>query len=451
MSNPSGLAPHFPSAGATADKASRLQMLTLALRILLVVAIVLLGAGPWLFDLNQLTLLTEFFTLLVLALMWNLLAGYADIVTVGQQGFVGVGAYAFFGLAALAGLDPFLSIILAAAITAVLAVPALLFILRLRLAYLAVGTWVLADVLSLIAGKLPGFGGGSGVSLPISIARAFGGSVSQRVITLYILAFILAAAALTATWCLLRSRVGLGLTAMRDNEEGAKSAGVDVPRMRVICFLWTAPFLGLAGALVTLQKVRVAPSASFSITDWTIYIIFAVVIGGIGSLEGPIIGTALFLLLREYLADFGAWYLILLGAVSIAVILIEPRGLWGVWRRFFPIDVIPVSHRVPKTWTAQISQGHHGLNTVTIIAQKRNRKHETGCARRRNHRLGATKSRQPGGANHRRRTGGVDARGLRGWRVARPHSRAKPRRDAFFRPGSYSKVLWRACGVIAPV
>ena len=181
VSNPSGLARHFPSAGATADKASRLQMLTLALRILLVVAIVLLGAGPWLFDLNQLTLLTEFFTLLVLALMWNLLAGYADIVTVGQQGFVGVGAYAFFGLAALAGLDPFLSIILAAVITAVLAVPALLFILRLRLAYLAVGTWVLADVLSLIAGKLPGFGGGSGVSLPISIARAFGGSVSQQV------------------------------------------------------------------------------------------------------------------------------------------------------------------------------------------------------------------------------------------------------------------------------
>ena len=254
MSKPTALAPNFPSAGRTADKADRLQLLTLALRMLLVVAIVLLAAGPWLFDLNQLTLLTEFFTLLVLALMWNLLAGYADIVTVGQHGFVGVGAYAFFGLAVLAGVDPFLSIILAAVITAVLAVPALLFILRLRLAYLAVGTWVLADVLSLIAGKLPGFGGGSGVSLPISIARAFGGSVSQRVVTLYILAFILAAAALAATWLLLRSRVGLGLTAMRDSEEGAKSVGVDVPRMRVMCFLWTAPFLGLAGALSHTAK-----------------------------------------------------------------------------------------------------------------------------------------------------------------------------------------------------
>jgi branched-chain amino acid transport system permease protein len=216
---------------------------------------------------------------------------------------------------------------------------------RLRLAYLAVGTWVLAELLSLIAGKLAGFGRGAGVSLPISVVRAFGGSVAQRVITLYVVSFVLAIAALTATWLLLRSRVGLGLTAMRESGEGAKSAGVDVPRMRVIYFLWTAPFLGLAGALVTLQKVRVAPSASFSITDWIMFIIFVVVIGGIGSLEGPIIGTALFLLLREHLADFGAWYLILLGAVSIAIILIEPRGLWGAWRRALPIDVIPVSHR----------------------------------------------------------------------------------------------------------
>jgi branched-chain amino acid transport system permease protein len=357
VSNASGLAPEFPAIVTAGDRAGRLPALALAFRILLAVATVLLAAGPWLFDLNQLTLLTEFFTLLVLALMWNLLAGYADIVTVGQQGFVGVGAYAFFGFTVLAGLNPYLSIILAAMITVVLAVPALLFILRLRLAYLAVGTWVFADVLSLIAGKLPGFGGGSGVSLPISVARAFGGSVSQRVITLYTLAFILAAGALVATWLVLRSRVGLGLIAMRDSEEGAKSAGVNVPRMRIICFLWTAPFLGLAGALVTLQKVRVAPSASFSITDWTIYIIFAVVIGGIGSLEGPIIGTGLFLLLREYLTDFGAWYLILLGAFSIAVILIEPRGLWGVWRRFFPIDIIPVSHKSSEAVNRTTSEG----------------------------------------------------------------------------------------------
>ena len=103
---------------------------------------------------------------------------------------------------------------------------------------------------------------------------------------------------------------------MRDNEEAAGSAGVNLVRTRILCFLWTAPFLGLAGVMTALEKLRVAPSASFSITDWTIDIIFIVVIGGIGSLEGPIIGAIVFFVLRQWLADFGAWYLILLGRAS---------------------------------------------------------------------------------------------------------------------------------------
>ena len=96
--------------------------------------------------------------------------------------------------------------------------------------------------------------------------------------------------------------------------------------------------------MIALQKLRVAPSASFSITDWTIYVIFIVVIGGIGSLEGPIIGTVVFFLLREYLAGFGVWYFIVLGTISIAVILIEPRGLWGLFRRWGVPDLLPVSY-----------------------------------------------------------------------------------------------------------
>lgn len=287
----------------------------LALRAALVAAILVCIAGPWVFSLNQLSLLTEFFTLATLALMWNLLAGYADIISVGQQAFVGIGAYAFYGLAALAKIDPWLAIPLAAAITFVLAIPAMAVIFRLRMAYLAVGTWVVAEVFLLVAGKLPGFGGGSGVSLPIPIIKAFGASLSGRTFTIYLMSLGLALAAFIATWALLRSRIGLGLTAMRDNEEAAGAAGVDLRRVRILCFLWTAPFLGLAGVLVTLQKLRIAPAASFSIMDWTIFIIFIVVIGGIGSLEGPIIGTILFVLLREYLSGFGAYYLIILGAV----------------------------------------------------------------------------------------------------------------------------------------
>lgn len=318
--------------------------LLIAARAILAAAVVACLAGPWLFDANSLTVLTEFFVVLTLALMWNLLAGYADIISVGQQGFVGVGAYAFFGFTALAHLSAWLAVPLAALTTLVIAIPVMAVIFRLRTAYLAVGTWVAADVLMLTGGKLPGFGGGSGTSLPIPVVKQFGARLGERIDLFYAMSLGLALIAFVATWALLRSRVGLGLTAMRDNEEAAGSAGVDLVRTRILCFLWTAPFLGLAGVMTALEKLRVAPSASFNITDWTIDIIFIVVIGGIGSLEGPIIGAAIFFLMRQQLADFGAWYLILLGVVSIAVILIEPKGLWGACRRWGVPDILPSSH-----------------------------------------------------------------------------------------------------------
>jgi branched-chain amino acid transport system permease protein len=318
-------------------------------RLALFAGACLLAAAPLFFGAAQLQVLTQFLSLLVIAVMWNLLAGYADIVSVGQHAFVGVGAYAFFAFAALAGVDPYLSLLLGGATALIFAVPVMLVIFRLRAAYLAVGSWVVAETLMLAAGKLSAFGGGSGVSVPIAVVKAFGAQAAVRYATIYWLAFALAALALASTYFLMRSKVGIGLTAMRDNEEGAGGVGVNLIALRVLCFLWTAPFLGIAGGIITLQKLRVAPPASFSITDWTVYVIFIVVIGGIGSFEGPIIGAIVFFLVREYLAEIGVWHFILLGGLSIAVILIEPRGLWGLARRFAPTDLIPVSFRPPRS------------------------------------------------------------------------------------------------------
>jgi branched-chain amino acid transport system permease protein len=108
----------------------------------------------------------------------------------------------------------------------------------------------------------------------------------------------------------------------------------------------------MAGAIITLQKLRIAPQASFSIIDWTVFIIFNVVIGGIGSFEGPIIGTIIYFVLRQYLADLGAWNLILLGSFSIIIILIEKRGLWGLIRRVLSDDLIPIAHKPSATLVA---------------------------------------------------------------------------------------------------
>jgi branched-chain amino acid transport system permease protein len=314
-------------------------------RAMFAAGVVAMAAAPLLFGANHVVLLTEFMSMLVLAIMWNLLAGYADIVTVGQHAYVGVGAYAFFGFAALAGVNPYLSIVLAALVALAIAVPTMILIFRLRTAYLAIGTWVVAELLMLASGKLDAWGGGSGTSLPLSIVLGFGRARGDRLATVYWLAFGLAAMAMLATYFLLRSRIGIGLTAMRDNEEGAAAVGVNITHARILCFLGTAPFLGIAGAVITLQKLRIAPPASFSITDWTVLIIFNVVIGGIGSFEGPIVGTIVYFVLRQYLAGLGAWHLVVLGIFSIVVILIEKRGLWGLIRRGLGDDLIPIAHK----------------------------------------------------------------------------------------------------------
>src|SRR6201981_4148142 len=103
---------------------------------------------------------------------------------------------------------------------------------------------------------------------------------------------------------------------------------------------------GMSGALIYLQKARISPDAAFSVLDWTAYIIFIVVIGGIGTMEGPIIGAIIFYLMQRYLADFGAWYLILLGTLGILVMLFAPRGLWGFVADRYDLTLFPTRRRL---------------------------------------------------------------------------------------------------------
>jgi hypothetical protein len=177
-----------------------------ALRLALAGVAMGLAAGPFFLSDTQLSVLADFFSMLVLAILWNLLAGYADIVTIGQHAFVGVGAYAFYAFAALAGVDPYLSIPLAGVVALIIAVPTMALLFRLRTAYFSIGTWVVAEVMMLGAGKIEAFGGGSGISVPIEILRAFGSTRSGRLATIYWLGFVLAAFALGSTYLLLALR-----------------------------------------------------------------------------------------------------------------------------------------------------------------------------------------------------------------------------------------------------
>ena len=102
----------------------------------------------------------------------------------------------------------------------------------------------------------------------------------------------------------------------------------------------------MVGALIFLQKIRISPDTAFSVNDWTAFVIFITVIGGIGRVEGPIIGTLIFFLLRQTLADLGSLYLLMLGAVAIAVMLFAPKGIWGFLAERFGWQLLPLERRL---------------------------------------------------------------------------------------------------------
>jgi branched-chain amino acid transport system permease protein len=317
--------------------------------VLLAGLLAILAAAPVWGERQDLRLLAEIYAYVALASLWNLLAGYAGLVSVGQQAYVGLGAYVLFALTMLAGVPPLAAIPLAGAIGAIVAVPVAILIFRLRGHYFAIGTWVVAEVFRLLASQVSALGGGSGISLPVGIVTAMASSRQAREFLIYWLALAILAAVLGAIFLLLRSRYGLALTAIRDNELAARSNGVDVARVKLAVYLLTAFGTATIGALIFLQKLRVSPDTAFSVNDWTAFVIFITVIGGIGRLEGPLIGTIVFFALRQTLADLGSLYLLMLGAVAIVVMLKAPKGIWGYVADRFGWQLLPLERRLTTT------------------------------------------------------------------------------------------------------
>jgi branched-chain amino acid transport system permease protein len=306
--------------------------------LLLVAALVAL---PWGGDAGLMRVVVEFIALLVLAQMWNLLAGYAGLVSIGQQAFVGVGGYALIVLADDLGVNPFVAVPLAGLAAAVVALATAALVFRFRDAYFAVGTWAVAEVYRLLIANTPALGRGTGRTLKAVFPLAR----ETRELVTYAMAVAIGVAALVAVYLYLRSRLGLGLMAVRDSEPASESLGVDVYRTKLAVYLVAAFGTGTTGALIYLNLLRISPDAAFSI-NWTAYTIFSVVIGGLGTLEGPIVGTLVFFLLRELLADYGSWYMILLGTLAVLAMMRYPQGLWGLLAERWDVGLFPVQRRV---------------------------------------------------------------------------------------------------------
>lgn len=285
---------------------------------------------------------TEFFHYAALAIVWNLLAGHAGLLSLGQHAYTGLGAYLFFALAVFGGVSPWLAACLAALGCALCSLPAAAALFRLRGAYFAIGAWVAAEACRLAFAQAGVFGGGSGKTLPIEVIKATGDGREARELTAYFFAFGAALAAAAASHALMISKRGLALGAVRDSESAARSLGVDAGKIKLAAYVLSAFFAGLVGALVLLQKFRLSPDAAFHFTDWTVMVIFAVVVGGVGTMEGAIIGVAILFLLRQWLSDYGSWYLIFLGALAVVVTLRFPGGIWGTLCQKTGIELFPL-------------------------------------------------------------------------------------------------------------
>ncbi len=317
-----------------------------AAMVIAALGLIVLAAAPWWAGRADMRLLGEIYLYLSLAVLWNLMAGYAGLVSVGQQAYVGFGGYMLFALTMFAGLHPILAILLGGVLAAAISVPIAALIFRLKGAYFAIGTWVMAEVFRLSFAQASSLGGGSGSSLPVDVVRSLADSRSGREALSYWLALGAAVTVMACVYLFLRSRRGLALTAIRDSEVAAAGLGINIWRTKLEVYVVTSAFTAIIGGLIFLQKLRISPDAAFSVNDWTAFVIFIVVIGGIGTLEGPIIGTILFFLLRETLADLGTIYLIVLGLVAIVIMLKAPKGVWGLIRSRFDLELFPLSYRV---------------------------------------------------------------------------------------------------------
>ena len=314
------------------------------------VVVVVLALFPYIVYSGTTTIMVQAFIILTLASMWNLLAGYAGLVSVGQQAFLGLGAY-FVLILAMHGTSPFAALPVAAIGCGVAAVPLWWLVSRLRSGYFAIATWVLATTVMLVIEKFPSLGSGTGAPLPGLSAI----SPTLLVADTYWIGLAVSVLALGAMYLLLRGRLGLVLTAIRDDEVAARSSGARVGFARMLVFVVAGIGCGAAGGVYVISQLGVQPSAAFNV-QWTAEMAFAVIIGGLGTIEGPILGTIVYMVLQQTLASYNVWYLIILGVVAMAVAIFARRGLWGLIDEYLHVRLFPVGY-----WLWEPGSGRRGL------------------------------------------------------------------------------------------
>jgi branched-chain amino acid transport system permease protein len=327
-------------------RVQRWTRVSIASAIAAILVIAVLAVIPFLFGADVTEQLTALMIFVILAVMWNALAGYGGLISVGQQAFIGLGAYGTIFLTQH-GFAPYVAVVIAGLGAGAVAIPASFVMLRLRGGQFAIGMWVMAEVFGILVTLDSGLGGGTGISLNGLDVFAPG----YRQAYTFWLTLVCTTVLLGTVFVLLRRRIGTSLQAVRDDEEAAASLGVNVVRSKRVLFVVAAVGCGIAGALYLANTLFIQTTSVFGV-QWTAFMLFMVLVGGLGTFEGPIIGAIIFYLIQAQFGDSGAWYFIGLGAVAIGFALFLPHGIWGAIDRRLRLRLLPVGYTLRTLTTA---------------------------------------------------------------------------------------------------
>ncbi len=265
--------------------------------------------------------------------MWNLLGGYSGLVSLGQQSFIGIGGYSLAIISQVYKLPIVLGFAVAGVLSIVFALITSVPIFKMKNVYFTIGTWIVSECLRLLflIWAFVNYGTGYNISATYTMSPS----------TIYSIALVIGVSSVAMVTFLLRSKFGLALMAMRDNEAAAEVRGVELYKTKLKCYLISAFFTGVAGAAMYLNIAFIQPNAAFGI-DWTVSMVFIVIIGGIGTIEGPIIGAVIFVLLRQFLFSFPGFSMLILGIIAIVLMLAAPQGLMGYLTKRFGWDIFAI-------------------------------------------------------------------------------------------------------------
>lgn len=258
------------------------------------------------------------FLYITIGQMWNLLSGYAGMTSLGQQAFIGLSGYALALTTTKYGLPYWLGFIVGLLVSLVCAFVLSFLLMRIDGMYFAITTWVVAEALGTLFMSWTYVNRGAGMTVTASPYPKIG--------ILCTMALVLCTLSLVSMKLLLSGRRGLGITAMRDDAQAAEAVGINIKASRIVVYLIAAAFTSLAGSLFFLNKGTIYPESGFDI-GWTISMVFIVIIGGSGTILGPVAGAVIYVLLSEFLAHYPGISNMILGAIAIIMILFCPQGI----------------------------------------------------------------------------------------------------------------------------